>query len=282
LWDHAAPEERRIERIPLDGSAGVETIAPDATHDFWEDGDGTFTYLAYDLRQDVHIVGDLPAVANRLRTVPEGATDPAEVVDGFAFFDDYPAEPWFTCSHAAFGAFVDGANEWTHVSSLVRAPDGDGWWIVVRHFDAIVAVGDDGAFRWQAGGRDGTLTALAGAPGAAPVAQFEHGHASHAWGDRILVFDNGDHSPRPIVSRVVELRIDPDAGTWEEVWSLPAPSGTFESFLGDARRLPGGNTLVAWTDIGEIAEYTPEGDEVWRVDTTEHYGRAIWVPALTP
>lgn len=273
MWDHEDPSLRRIDRARLDGSAVTETIAPGATHDFWENPDGTFTFVAYDYRTDVHLVGANPAVADALRTVAEGTTDPELVEGGFAFFDDYPVAPWFPCGHAALGFFVPGANEWTHVNSLVRAPDDDGWWMSARHLDAIVAVGDDGAFRWQAGGRDGTL---------AGAAAFEHGHLSHAFGDRVLVFDNGDHSPRPVVSRVVELRIDAEAGTWEEVWELPDPRAEFTSFLGDARRLPGGNTLVAWTDRGTLAEYEPDGEEVWRMDSTERYGRATWVEGLAP
>lgn len=276
LQDHEDPALRRIERYPLDGGEVVRTAAPAASHDFWENGDGTFTYVAHDFRPDVHLVGANPTVADRLRTVTEGDEDGATMVDGFSFFDDYPIDPWFPCGHAATGFFVPGANEWTHVNSLVRAPNDDGWWMSVRHLNALVEVGDDGTFHWQAGGRDETLTARNGAA-------FEHAHASHAFApNRILMFDNGDHSPAPVVSRVVELQLDPASGTWEEVWELPAPHGDFVSFLGDARRLPGGNTLVAWTDDKEIGEYTTDGDEVWRVDATERYGRATWVPELVP
>jgi hypothetical protein len=66
------------------------------------------------------------------------------------------------------------------------------------------------------------------------------------------------------------------------VWELVDPLGSFVGFLGDAQRLPGGNTLVTWSNRGEIVEYTPEGEAVWRLSADVSYGRAVWVPSLTP
>jgi hypothetical protein len=280
LEDHDDPELRRLVRYSLDGTERIETALPDASHDFWENPDGTITYVAYTFSSDELMPGvPGPVVADVVRTVPEGATAEDEPVGGFDFFDDYPADPWFTCWHARWDEFVPGAAEWSHVNSLIRHPEDEGWLLVARHLDAALLVSDGHELLWQVGGLDATLTGGPGTP-------FEHGHASHAWTDdqgllHLLVFDNGDHSPKPILTRVVELRIDPDAGQVDVVWELADPEGGFTSFLGDARRLPEGNTVVVWTDRGEVSEYTPDGDEVWRLDVDEPMGRGFWVPRLT-
>jgi hypothetical protein len=96
------------------------------------------------------------------------------------------------------------------------------------------------------------------------------------------MFDNGTHGPAPVVSRVVELALDPVAGTWREVWSLPDPLGRETGFLGDARRLPGGDTLVVWTPYADVAEYRPDGEVVWRLRAARELGRATFTDALRP
>ncbi|MEZ4237741.1 MAG: aryl-sulfate sulfotransferase [Myxococcota bacterium] len=285
LEDHPDPALRRIVRFDLDGQRRLVTAAPDASHDFQE-GDGTFTYVAHLLSDTERMPhARLPTASDVLRTVPEGSATGDDAVDGFDFFDDYPYEPWFPCKHAGYDRFVDDASEWTHTNSLIRSPRG-GWLLVPRYLDAIVQVTADGAFGWQAGGRHATLTAEGG-----PL--FRHGHASDAWdapdGLHLLMFDNGSHGPPPVVSRAVELVLSPPPegdGTMRAVWSLSDPAQRMTTFLGDAQRLPGGDTLVTWTGSdrrgGVLAEYTPAGDEVWRVEAQATLGRGRWVPALSP
>lgn len=279
LEDHDTGEDLVL-RVRLDGSARVVTPTPDVSHDFFENTDGTLTWIAYQTSPAGTIPGvPWPVAADVLRTVAEGETDRSRIVDGFGFLDDYPADPALLCLHTEPDRFVAGAVDWTHANSLVRAPADDGWLLMSRHLDALLFVRDDGTLVWQAGGTDSTLAM-------GPDAAFEHGHTSDAWLEdgvvHVLVFDNGDHSPLPIVSRVLELAIDADAGTVERVWDLPDPEGRFSGFLGDARRLPGGTTLVTWTPYRELVEYTPAGEEVWRLLSTEKLGRSTWIPELRP
>jgi hypothetical protein len=279
LEDNDDGSKRRLLRYSLDGTRRVETSMPEASHDFWENDDGTFTYISYVFSSVELMPGRRgPVAADHLRTVPEGATDLSQAEEGFDFFEDFPRDPWYPCSHGRYDEFVPNASEWSHVNSLIRSPRGDGWLLQVRFLNAVMGV--DGHERlWQAGGDDATLAPTS------PDAAFEHGHSSHAWladdgSIHLLVFDNGDHSPQPIVSRVVELRIDPEGGTVAPVWQLVDPEGDFIGFLGDARRLPNGDTLVVWTSRGQIVEYTPDADVVWREDMDDAVGRGTWVPAL--
>jgi hypothetical protein len=248
-----------ILRFPLDGGEPITTPALRAHHDFVERGDG-FAYLehVYARLPLPELEGDQPVVSDGIRLVDEGAVDEGEA--RFDFFADYPIEPWWTCPHMALGTWVPGWHEWTHGNSLVEHPTDDAFLVLPRYLDAIVKVdAASGEVLWQLGGRDSDFTF---GPGAA----FVHGHFSHAFDDRILVFDNGDsHADDPPASRVVELVIDEEARTAEVVWEHVEPRGRHVGFLGDARRLRGGNTLVSWGQHRRISEVTPDGDVVWEV-----------------
>lgn len=269
-----------IRRVALDGELAVDTITPDVSHDFHENADGTLTWIGYERTASGFITEvPYPVVSDVLVTAPEGEADASRHETGFSFLDDYPAEPEIRCDHQEPGDFVAGAVEWTHANSIVRAPAGDGFLLMTRSLDALLMIDDKGARVWQVGGDEATL-----APNS-PEALFQHAHFSEAWLDdggavHLLIFDNGNHRAEPITSRVIELRVDPALGTYDLLWELPDPDARFSSFLGDAQRLPGGNTLVTWTQHGEIAEYTPEGEVVWKLVGEEGYGRVNWVVGL--
>ena len=55
-------------------------------------------------------------------------------------------------------------------------------------------------------------------------------------------------------------------GTAEEVWSY-ANEGVFVYILGEAARLPSGNTLIVWSTAGQVQEVTPGGELVWSLDS---------------
>ena len=44
--------------------------------------------------------------------------------------------------------------------------------------------------------------------------------------------------------------------------------------LGDAQRLPNGNTLVVYSDTGEMREVTPDGEVVQRLTAPHTFGYA--------
>jgi hypothetical protein len=80
------------------------------------------------------------------------------------------------------------------------------------------------------------------------------------------VFDNGNfHIPK--FSRAVEFRLDTDAMTAERVWEYRLPSGD-AYWMGNAQRLPNGNTLINWADqaLPKATEVTPDGRVVYQAD----------------
>jgi len=91
--------------------------------------------------------------------------------------------------------------------------------------------------------------------------------------DHLLLFANlGGEAD--LTSRVIEYDLD----TGEEVWSYE--SGELTPNFGDVQRLPGGNTLVTFSNAGVIHEVTPEGELVLEIVTEENLGYVTWVPSL--
>ncbi|NUP26506.1 MAG: ArsR family transcriptional regulator [Nocardia sp.] len=108
----------------------------------------------------------------------------------------------------------------------------------------------------------------------------------------ILIFDNQGGAGYPPAalgiyagSRVLEV----DPATEQIVWQYTAedsglPSWTFfSSFVSNAQRLPGGNTLVTEGMQGRLFQVTPAGDVVWEYHSPyEGYGVAGEPEVRTP
>jgi hypothetical protein len=265
----------QIDRYAWTGERLSTTRALEMHHDFVETRPGQLTWLSF-LFDEVLIRGRFHEellATDAVRTSAEGT---AEAVDErlFDFFRDYGVDPWFVCDHVETNDFPPhNALEWTHSNSLAYVEDEDALYVMVRFLDTVLKLdAATGELLWQLGGDH------SGFPSVGELA-FDHGHMSHVWPGGFLVFDNGDHRENKI-SRVVEYAVDEATMTAEAVWSYDEPDGTFHSFLGDARRLPGGNTLIAWPARRRIDEVTPDGRVVWSA-TSEHIpGRVMWVPSL--
>jgi outer membrane protein assembly factor BamB len=78
----------------------------------------------------------------------------------------------------------------------------------------------------------------------------------------VLAFDNGNYRPEQSTpfSRVVEFTPEGEI-VWE--YHDPVVSSFFSPFMGNAQRLPGGNTLVNEAAFGRLFEVTPAGEIVW-------------------
>jgi arylsulfate sulfotransferase len=83
---------------------------------------------------------------------------------------------------------------------------------------------------------------------------------------RILLFDNGNKrsydkplSPEENFSRIVEYRIDKEAGTVEQLWQYGMERGSelYAPFIGDADYLPGGNRLACFGGVTRDLDGNP-------------------------
>lgn len=94
------------------------------------------------------------------------------------------------------------------------------------------------------------------------VVSHQHAPVPLANGN-ILAFDNGNFRTRAHVafSRVVEI----DPATNAVVWSYADEmvSAFFTPYMGNAQRLPNGNTHITESATGRLFEVTPAGEVVW-------------------
>ena len=269
-------DEGRIQRVDLEGDPVSSTRAVDHHHDFVELPEGGFLYFSRERVPDTWLGTGANVAADALRIAPDGSRNEAEHELVWSALSDIGAEPEQLCGHTReSGGFIPGHIDWTHANSLARDDASGEITMGVRHFDAVLRMHEDGTPKWWLGGPLGTLTPL---NGAAPP---RHGHFSEAWSDGLVVFDNGNHVPDAI-TRVVEYRVDEDAGTYEEVFSFEHPTGRFFNSRGDVRRTPGGNYVIAWTGNGQVWEVTPEGDVVWGVKTQHKVVRMEILGAWPP
>ena len=261
-----------VTRVDLTtGAILSDTRTRDQHHDFVAHEDGSLTWLSWGYGEATLGLAPIPIASDVLRTAPEGSAEeePEKIYD---FLEDYPEEPFWPCQHMSFDRFAPGHYEWSHSNSLAYVPEEDAYFVMVRYWDALLKISRQGELIWQLGGIHGDFDL-------AEDQAFHHAHMSEVWPGGALLFDNGDHT-EPTVSGVAEYAWDEDLGSAEKVWEYRHPEGLFVSHLGDARRLPGGNTLISWGPLGEITEITPAGEVVWALDTDGTVSRVTWVDAL--
>ncbi len=263
-----------ITRVSLDGRERVDTRAPEQHHDFVEHADQTYAWLTFEVEdREIPGHGVLPVVGDGVRTGPEGALEDDASTPMFRFHDDWH-DPWWTCIHFEYGDWIPDAHDWNHTNSIAWEPGEDAWYVMARHVDTLLKLDrQTGAVLWELGGPHSDFIL--------PDGGFHHAHFSHVLGpDHVLVFDNDLHEGSE--ARVVEYRLNPTDGTAEVLWEQHDPDGETTGFLGDAVRLPGGNTLVVWSPNGRIEEFTPEGERVWLARAPEGYtvGRVTLIDDL--
>ena len=269
------------QRTDLGGTVRINLADPEpkltatrlAHHDFVELPDDRIGWIQLELGE-ASIDGEtVPIASDRIVEMDEGSSDAESVI--FSFLEDYE-EPYPTCEHFYADAYGTGAFDWTHANSLMYDDEDDAYFLMSKNLDALFKIDrSSGSLVWQLGGDDTTLQRIG------EGSDFHHAHMSHRWDGGILVFDNGYHKS-PAQSRVVEYAIDENLGTYEQVWEYPDPSGRFVQLLGDAQRLPDGNTLISWSTAGLITEVNSSGDVVWQAETELGFstGRVSWLRDL--
>lgn len=253
------------------GSDEVLTPALLGHHDHVELADGSVAWLGLETRE-AEVEGEtLLVTGDTILETPAG--DGAQPDTVFDFFDDY-AEPWPASPEFQVEAYQTGGRDWTRSNSLTFREADQTFFLMSRNLDALLAIErDTGEVRWQLGGELGDFEII-GQP-------FDHGHFSYYEGDRLLVFDNGDHR-EPQASRVVEYQVDEDQRTATEVWSVE--SEDYVKILGDATRLDDGHTLISWSTLGKLTEVDEQGEVVWEASAPlgRALGRVVALEGLDP
>jgi hypothetical protein len=244
-------------RVRLDGTIMQEITTPLAHHDFvvLPDDEG-IAYLTLDVR-DVggdSVIGD---------AIMEIATDgSARTV--WSAFDDF--DPGDVDPSENTGFYPQGY-DWTHGNGMSYDPDTDSYLVSLRNLSSIVSVDRaSGRVNWVVGGA-GDMRGVDLTRG------FFEQHSPRLTPDgKLLVFDNGAPYQTGAYSRAIELAVDPAAGTYTQVWAFDDQRDNVTYLLGDAQRLPSGNTLVSWGNVGMLTEVDPSGEVVWRLNSDIGHG----------
>ena len=216
----------------------------------------------------LHCLGQVPDdIAKRVRggtaehSLPSALYAPQSDGEDAKMYADYLAEltpsgqtVWEWRSWEHLDPVADGIAEvqslrtlWALGNSVLELPDGD---ILTsyRPISTVIRIArKTGEISWKLG---------------SPTLAGQHAPTLLENGN-ILIFDNGVHrldDPLPF-SRVIE--INPATNKIEWTYQDRPVSNFFTPRMGNAQRLPNGNTLINEASFGRLFEVTEDGEIVW-------------------
>ena len=157
------------------------------------------------------------------------------------------------------GAYI----RFPHMNSI--SIDEDGHILVsCRHLSEVTKINrQTGEIIWRLGGAHNQFTWVND-----PFGGFSAQHDFRALGNnRYTVFDNGN-GHQPPETRAVEYEIDPQKMTATVVWQYRHDPKRYTYWMGNAQRLPNGNTQINYADgsLPKIVEVRPDGSKALEMD----------------
>ncbi len=148
-----------------------------------------------------------------------------------------------------------GARDWSHSNSLHFYEETSSILMNIRNLNTFIMISyPSGEILWACGD--------AGTFGGG---LFCHAHDAELLPNgNVLLFDNDLDGEDPMVTRALELAVDPNSQTAEIVWEWRDET-LWAPIRGDANRLPNGNTLVTASHEGRVVEVNPSGEKVWQM-----------------
>jgi len=246
----------------VDQSTEVVTDTTAFHHDFTELPDGTVALMdgqALDV-EGLEVWGD-----RIVEVAPDGTQE-----EIWSIWDDVECDldvfPWVEQMEFA---------DFTHFNAIDYEPDEDAYYVSSFTLDALFKVDrSSGELLWQLGGALGDFEAVG------DTKPFDGQHQFDVIPGGIVIMDDGVPGGKEW-ARVVEYSLDLDAGTYRQEWEYIADPPLTNYILGDVTRLESGNTLVTWSEHGQIDLVDPDGTLLWRLNLP--LGSAIgylnWYPA---
>jgi hypothetical protein len=269
FYNGRTPEESFLSRFPFKG--GVVLEADWNGKVLWELRHPDHHHHGILLRNGnvlLHCMGQVPdEVARRVQggvvehNMLSGQYAPLPEADAGKMYSDYLAEltpsgqtvwEWRTWEH--LDPVADGIAEvqsprtlWAQGNSVEELPNGD---ILASYRPTATVIRlsrKTGRIAWKLG---------------PPTVAGQHAPTLLANGN-VLIFDNGAHRLDDSVpySRVIEV----NPATNEIVWKYQDKPGWnfFSPRMGNAQRLPNGNTLITEASFGRLFEVTKDGEIIW-------------------
>jgi len=277
LLYNAFAEDRSLDlgavyRVGLDGTRLDSVRTEEAHHTFVDLPDGSIAYLAMDIRQhELHgsVVGDRVVEIH-----PDGRV--SQVFSVWEHLDVIPHGDWAS-------TFYPQGHDWTHANALHYDELADSYLISFRNVSQVLEVDRSTGEILRAFG--GPLSDYAVDP---PEAAFTYQHGAHWTREGTLLLTS---SGSPVGGGLgdqetwaSEFEVDEEAGTLREVFTYGRGDGLHARALGEAHRLPNGNTLVNWGTEGLLREVTPGGGVVWemRAGGEAFFGRVSYLDDIGP
>ena len=268
----------------LDGSLVrlVRTVGSSTdTHDLQRLRNGNFLVLTYRPRPHVDLSHDArggPSDVTVFDAEIQEVTPRGKVVWRWNSKNHIPtswttgtgSEGWWHHNTPDKQPGYENTRDLVHLNSV--EPDGDGLILSARHLDSVVRITRaTGAVDWKLGGTfvpGKSLQVIGAPPGFGGENLFGGQHDARLWKDGSLtVHDNGSwQSRRPWMDR---FAIDPLTRTARLVERVANPDVTWSAAIGGARKLRGGNWVVAWGASPLVTEQTPSGKVVRRLEFTD-------------
>jgi hypothetical protein len=165
-----------------------------------------------------------------------------------------------------------------HTNAIVYYPHDDTYTLSDRNPNLFVKIDRQGELLWQFGGNCSTAPAAKCATASWMV---NHGHHLLE-NDHFLFFNNGQGTTGSTALEYALTETDTTL-TANLVWSYSA-SGVTSMVLGDVQRLPSGNTLVVYSNEGEIHEVDAQENLIQVFSTTSfgyaNYRETLYGPPL--
>ncbi len=135
-----------------------------------------------------------------------------------------------------------------------------------RHMDEITKINSEtGEIMWRFGGLNNQFTFYNDSLG------FSHQHAARVLPNgNLLLYDNGNFHPVPF-SRAIEYDMDYNNMKAVKVWEYSRTPSIFAFAMGNAQRLPNGNTLIGWgSSAVTLSEVNPSGELVYDLSLPQY------------
>ncbi len=230
---------QKLIRVSLDGTEVDSRTVEDGHHDFTVMPDGGITYIEYDMVDDVD--GD------RLIEVSHDGND---------------REIWSVWEDFDSGGAGGPGTTFAHFNAIDYYEDEDAFYVSSLGLECLLKVDRaSGELLWTMGGDESDFTFDGGR-----TDFFERNHQFQRLDDSIVVFVNG--SEQTYCSDVREYAYDGDGGEADLVWSYTPDPCVFSFSLGDVTRLDSGNSLVTFSNQGQIDEVDPDGELLWRLNSS--------------
>jgi len=195
-----------------------------------------------------------------------------EIIWTWNIFDHFRPEDFLDIPEAGQQGLSRMGVDWSHSNAITWDADRSIIWMSIRHFDRVIGIDYP----------SGEVVITLGKGGIGGPELMSHQHAVEIQPDGSLMIWNNGNAHNPQVSRVRQFSFDETLGTHEILFDWVDEPPFFDSAVGDANRLPNGNTLVTAGISGRTIELDPNGRIVWEISMGRGIGYWLYRSELVP